>query len=74
MIKVEKSVVINKPVAEVFAFSQDIEKAAEWQGGDHQCDHEMRKQISKIEQTMPYSKSQILGICGIILFLVPAYQ
>lgn len=32
MMKVEKSVVINKPVAEVFAFSQDIEKAAKWQG------------------------------------------
>ena len=33
MIKVEQSVIIKKPVEEVFAYSQDVENAAEWQNG-----------------------------------------
>ena len=33
MIKVEKSVVINKPVAEVFAFVSNNDNTAKWQGG-----------------------------------------
>ena len=31
--KVEQSVIIKKPVEEVFAYSQDIENAAKWQNG-----------------------------------------
>jgi uncharacterized protein YndB with AHSA1/START domain len=33
MMKVEKTVVIKKPVAEVFAYSQNIEYATKWQSG-----------------------------------------
>jgi len=33
MIKVEKSVVIKKPVAEVFAYVQNNENSTKWQGG-----------------------------------------
>ena len=33
MIKVEKSVTINKPVAEVFAFVTSNENSTKWQGG-----------------------------------------
>ena len=33
MIQVEKSVVINKPVAEVFAFVTDSGNTTQWQGG-----------------------------------------
>jgi uncharacterized membrane protein len=33
MIKVEKSVIINKPVTEVFAYTESFDKTAEWQGG-----------------------------------------
>jgi len=33
MIKVEQSVIIKKPLEEVFAYSQDIETAAKWQNG-----------------------------------------
>ena len=31
--KIEQSVVIKKPLEEVFAYSQDIENAAKWQNG-----------------------------------------
>jgi uncharacterized protein YndB with AHSA1/START domain len=33
MINIEKSIVINKPVEEVFAFVTDGSKAPQWQGG-----------------------------------------
>jgi uncharacterized protein YndB with AHSA1/START domain len=33
MIKVESSVVINKPLAEVFAFATNNDNATKWQGG-----------------------------------------
>lgn len=33
MFTVEKSVIINKPVAEVFAYANDPSKTTEWQGG-----------------------------------------
>ena len=33
MIKVEKSVIINKPVAEVFAYVQNNENSTKWQSG-----------------------------------------
>jgi uncharacterized membrane protein len=33
MITVEKSVVINKPAADVFAYASDFQKVPKWQGG-----------------------------------------
>ena len=40
MMKVSSSVVINKPVAEVFAYATDPDKTTNWQGGLDKVIHE----------------------------------